>query len=259
MLPDLSFLDALAHAAAAETLPRFRAAVTVDNKHLEGFDPVTEADRAAERAIRALIKAEYPDHGIFGEEYGTEGGDRDLVWVIDPIDGTRAFIAGLPSWGTLIGLYERGRAVMGMMDQPFTGERYLAGPSGSFLRHAGKTVELRTRKGVAIEDAVLMTTSPFLYASDVAAPYRALESRVRLARYGFDCYAFAMLAAGHIDICVESGLKPYDIAGLISPIEQAGGVVSDWQGGRPEQGGNILAAATPELHAAALDILNSGR
>ena len=257
MLPELSFFDALAEAAAAETLPRFRVAVAVDNKYQSGFDPVTEADRAAEQAIRALIKANHPDHGIFGEEFGSEGEDRAFVWVIDPIDGTRAFISGLPTWGTLVGLYRNGRAVMGMMDQPFTGERYIAGPDGSFLRHGGKTLRLSTRKDVSIDAAIMMTTSPFLYRDRTLTAYQALEARVRMARYGSDCYGFAMVAGGHIDICIDAGLKSYDIAGLIAPIEQAGGVVSDWQGGRPEQGGDIIACATPALHAEALAILNS--
>lgn len=255
MLPELAFFDSLAEAAAAQTLPRFRRAIAIDNKLEEGFDPVTEADHAAEKAIRALINTHYPDHGILGEEMGAQGQDREFVWVIDPIDGTRAFISGLPVWGTLVGLYHQGRAIMGMMDQPFTGERYLAGPGGSYLNHRGTISRLTSRKGVGLSGAILMTTSPFLFPEEAVPAYKALESRVRLARYGCDCYAFAMLAAGHVDICIEAGLKPYDIAGLIAPIEQAGGVVSDWTGKRPENGGNIIACASPELHAEALAVL----
>lgn len=256
MLPDLGFFDEIADAAARETLPRFRAAGSIDNKWASGFDPVTEADREAERVIRALITARYPEHGILGEEYGDVGLDRDHVWVIDPIDGTRAFISGLPVWGTLVGLYHHGRAVMSMMDQPFTGERFVAGPDGAFLSHNGERHPLRTRTGRTLAQATLMTTSPFLYAGSTERPYRALENAVQLTRYGCDCYAFAMVAAGHIDLCVDSGLKPYDVGGLIALVEQAGGVFTDWQGGRAEFGGNVIAAATPELHAAALEILN---
>lgn len=256
MLPDLAFFDEIADAAARETLPRFRAAGSIDNKWDTGFDPVTEADREAEHAIRALITERFPDHGILGEEYGDVGLDRDYVWVIDPIDGTRAFISGLPVWGTLVGLYHHGRAIMSMMDQPFTGERFVAGPQGAFLSHGGQRRPMRTRTGRTLAQSTLMTTSPFLYAGAAEAPYRALENAVQLTRYGCDCYAFAMVAAGHIDLCVDSGLKPYDVGGLIALVEQAGGVFTDWQGGRAEFGGNVIAAATPELHAAALEILN---
>lgn len=259
MLPDLDFLDLLADAAAAETLPRFRRDVSIDNKLAGGFDPVTEADRAAERAIAALILAHFPEHGILGEEYGVRGEEGDYLWVIDPIDGTRAFIAGLPVWGTLIGLYRKGRAVMGLMDQPFIGERYMGGPEGSFYsRSGGERRRLSTRKNTDLSRAILMTTSPYLYGHDMPR-FQVLESRVRLARYGCDCYAFAMLAAGHIDICIEPGLQPYDIAGLIAPIESAGGVVTDWDGNRPERGGNIIACGSPELHAEALACLRPVR
>jgi myo-inositol-1(or 4)-monophosphatase len=140
MLPDITVFDAIAEAAAAETLPRFRMPVAIDNKHAAGFDPVTEADRAAEKAIRQIITERFPDHGILGEEHGDVGLDRDYVWVIDPIDGTRAFISGLPVWGTLVGLYHKGKAVMGMMDQPFTGER---SSPGRVRRWSGGTEPLR--------------------------------------------------------------------------------------------------------------------
>ena len=260
MLPDLDFLDELAEASARETLPRFRMGIDVDNKLAGDFDPVTEADRAAERAIRALINARFPDHGILGEEYGAEGTDREFVWVIDPVDGTRAFISGLPVWGTLVGLYQNGRAVMGMMDQPFIGDRYVAGPDGAFSRfRGGDRKAISTRKSVALAAATMMTTSPWLYGEHDFPVFRELEAAAKLSRYGCDCYAFAMLAAGHIDICVESGLQAYDIAGLIAPIEQAGGVVTDWHGGRPEQGGNVIACGSRELHAEALDLLNRQR
>jgi histidinol phosphatase-like enzyme (inositol monophosphatase family) len=255
MLPDRPFFDRLADAAKAETLPRFRTGIGVANKLDAGFDPVTEGDRAAEAAIRALIEEAYPDHGILGEEYGTMGGDRDYVWVIDPIDGTRAFISGLPVWGTLIGLYYKGRAVMGLMDQPFTGERYFAADGVTWYRGPEGERRLATRDCGDLAQATLFTTTPVLFHGDLKAKFEAVESKVRLSRYGCDCYAFALLAAGHIDLVIEAGLKPYDVGGLIPLIEQAGGIVTDWNGGRPEMGGEILAAGSQALHAQALAIL----
>lgn len=256
VLPDLSFFEAVAEAAAAETLPRFRMPVTIDNKEAAGFDPVTEADRAAELAIRALISERFPEHGILGEEHGDVGLDREFVWVIDPIDGTRAFISGLPVWGTLVGLYHDGKAVMGMMDQPFTGERFVAEPGNALVRRNGQLSLMRTRTGVALDQAILMTTSPFIFSDDLASSYRRVEQSVRLARYGCDCYAYAMLASGHVDLVVESDLKPYDVGGLIPLVEQAGGKMTTWNGGSPESGGNIIAAGSPELHAEAMELLN---
>lgn len=256
MLPPLSFLDELADLAAAETLPRFRTGASVVNKHSSGFDPVTEADRAAEAAIREAIEAAWPDHGILGEEHGSTGTDRELVWVIDPIDGTRAFISGLPVWGTLIGLYDNGRAVMGVMDQPFTGERFVAGPEGAFYSRSGSAQSaLRVRDCEALEHATLFTTAPELYVGEAAARFENLRQSVRLTRFGCDCYAFALLAAGHIDIVMESGLQPYDIAALIPIIEQAGGIVTTWDGDRPEGGGDIIACGSRHVHDAARAIL----
>jgi len=256
MLPDIAFFDAIADAAAAETLPRFRMPVAIDNKHASGFDPVTEADRAAERAIRKLITERYPEHGILGEEHGDVGLDRDYVWVIDPIDGTRAFISGLPVWGTLVGLYHKGKAVMGMMDQPFTGERFIARPGQATVKRNGDTSRLSTRKNVSLDQAIMMTTSPSIFSEELEPSYKRVESRVQLARYGCDCYAYAMVASGHIDLVVESDLKPYDVGGLIPLVEQAGGVMTTWSGGRPEMGGTIVASGSAALHEAVLELLN---
>lgn len=256
-LPARGFLVELARVAAAETLPRFRAAGQVVNKLGEGFDPVTEADRAAEAALRALIADRHPDHGIVGEEYGSQGERGRHVWIIDPIDGTRAFISGLPVWGTLVGLTVDGIARSGFMHQPFTDELYLADGGGAVLiRGDDEARTLRTRSGVGLAAATLFTTTPALYQGARRARYDALEAAVRLPRYGCDCYGFAMVAAGHADIAVEPGLAPYDICGLVPLIEQAGGVVTRWDGGRPERGGDVIAAGSAELHAAALDILN---
>ncbi|WP_173932657.1 histidinol-phosphatase [Chelativorans sp. Marseille-P2723] len=253
--PGPEFMRRLAAAAAAQTLPRFRRKSNVATKLADSFDPVTEADREAELAIRSIIRAEFPKHGILGEEFGSEQPDNSHVWVIDPIDGTRAFISGLPLWGTLVGLIVEGRAVSGMMSQPFTGEFYYANSSGAFYEGPGGESRLRVSTVTSLADATLCTTSPYLFATRKRGLYEKVEEAVRLPRYGTDCYAYAMLAAGHVDLVVESALQPYDIVALIPIIEKAGGVITTWEGGRPEEGGDIVAAATPELHAAALTFL----
>ena len=245
----------MAKAAAAETLPRFRSQGAIANKEAAGFDPVTEADRQAELAIRALITAEFPDHGILGEEHGAYNLASRHVWVIDPIDGTRAFISGLPTWGTLVGLAVDGDAVAGMMAQPFTGELFYANGSGAHYEGPGGPRRLETRKIRLIEDATLFTTTPALFRDAARGRYDRFEQTVRLARYGVDCYAFAMLAAGSVDIVADPGLKPYDIVALIPIIEKAGGVITTFEGGPAENGGDIVAAATPDLHEAAMAAL----
>lgn len=257
MSPNRDFFESLANAAAEQTLPRFRRNINIENKLTSGFDPVTEADKSSERAIRALIETEFPDHGILGEEEEPTNLDNEYVWVIDPIDGTRAFITGLPVWGTLIGLYQNGRAIAGMMDQPFTGERYLADNNGAILKmRDGTQTDLKTSNCSDLSRANIFTTSPYLHEGENEARYDALENEVNLARYGCDCYAFAMVALGTADIAIDSDLKPYDIGGLISLVEQAGGIVSTWGGDRPEMGGDIIASANANLHAKALEILN---
>jgi histidinol-phosphatase len=250
------FMRRIAAAAAAETLPRFRAEGTVSNKKAAGFDPVTEADREAEHAIKSLILHEFPDHGVLGEEHGAVNVASRYMWVIDPIDGTRAFISGLPVWGTLVGLTVDGNAVAGLMSQPFTGELFYATGSGSHYEGPGGPRILHTRPTTRLAEATLFTTTPALYKDAKRTLYDRLESSVRLARYGTDCYAFAMVAAGHADIVADPGLHPYDIVALIPIVERAGGVVTTFDGRPAEKGGDILAAATPELHKAAMDILN---
>ncbi|WP_083507833.1 histidinol-phosphatase [Aureimonas frigidaquae] len=254
-MPDRDFLFRLADAAAGQTLPRFRQGGSVDNKLSGAFDPVTEADREAERAIVTLIADAFPDHAILGEEFGRRG-TGPALWVIDPIDGTRAFISGVPVWGTLIGLCVDGRARTGIMSQPFTGERFWTIGDGSFMDGPAGTVPLHVRNVGALADATLMTTDPRMFRGAAGERFEALEAAVRLRRYGLDCYAFAMLAAGHVDLCVETGLQPYDIVALIPIIENAGGVVTTFDGGRAEDGGDVIAAATPALHEAAMRILN---
>lgn len=255
MYPDRAFFNRLADAAKAETLPRFRTGLDVVNKEQKaGFDPVTEGDKAAELAIRALVEEHFPEHGFLGEEHEDVGLDRDLVWVVDPIDGTRAFISGVPVWGTLIGLQEKGRAIMGLMDQPFTGERYFADGKKSWYSGPGGERQLKTRDCASLSDAILFTTSPHIFGEDLER-YMRVQNSVRLFRYGIDCYAYALLAAGHVDIVVENSLKPYDVGALIPIIEQAGGIMTDWEGGRPEKGGRILAAGSKAVHEAAMALL----
>jgi histidinol phosphatase-like enzyme (inositol monophosphatase family) len=253
---EISFMRRLAEEAAAQTLPRFRANGAVTNKLASGFDPVTEADREAERAIRAAIGAEFPGHGIVGEEFGAENTDSRHVWVIDPIDGTRAFISGLPLWGTLVGLLEDRRAVAGMMSQPYTGELFHASGGKGRLEGPGGDRPLSARTTARLEDAILCTTTPALFQGAQREAYDRVEAAARLTRYGTDCYAYAMIAAGQVDLVMEAGLQAYDIVALIPQIEAAGGVVTTWTGERAEKGGDILAAATPRLHEAAMELLN---
>ncbi|WP_117191874.1 histidinol-phosphatase [Rhizobium terrae] len=255
MLPDRDFFHALADAARAETLPRFRTGASVINKLAGGFDPVTEGDQAAETAIRALITDRFPEHGILGEEHENIGLDREHIWVIDPIDGTRAFISGLPVWGTLIGFQSNGRATMGLMDQPFIGERYFADGARSWYSGPDGEQQISVRDCGRLANATLFTTSPHIFTGDDLAKYRSVEEKVRLFRYGCDCYAYVLLASGHVDLVVENNLKPYDVGALIPIIEQAGGIITTWDGGRPEGGGNIVAAGSKAVHAEALALL----
>ena len=252
-----SFFGDLCDEAAAMTLPLFRSKLGVINKLDAGFDPVTEADREAERVIRELIETRYPEHGIIGEEFGRSRPDAALQWIIDPIDGTRAFISGIPVWGTLIGLYENGVPVAGAMDQPFTRERYVSVGGEARLsvdRGAGEILATKSTKN--LKDATLMTTSPHLFSEDWEQAYFKVEEEVKLFRYGCDCYSYCLLAAGQVDLVIESGLNVYDIAALIPIVEAAGGLVTDWQGSDASQGGAILACANQDIHKKALALLN---
>ncbi len=251
------FVARLATLSGRAILPFFRARHTTEDKSGGGvFDPVTEGDRAGEDVMRNLIKRTFPAHGILGEEFGSENADADYVWVLDPIDGTRAFISGIPVWGTLIGLTRKGVPVYGMMNQPFTGERFSG--DGRMARYEGPNGPrtLHTRQVTDLSEATLMTTSPNLFVDGQKDAYQRVESAVRLARYGCDCYAYCMLASGHVDLVIESGLKSYDIVALIPIIEGAGGIVTSWDGGSAAQGGTILAAGNKTLHQAALALLN---
>ena len=248
---------ALADASGKVILKHFRKPIAVDNKAAAGhYDPVTEADRAAERVIRRHLKTLHPDHAILGEEMGHTSGTSPYTWVIDPIDGTRAFITGMPLWGTLIGLNYGPQAEFGMMDQPFTGERIWSAPGATQWRGPdGRSRRVKTAECPRLADARLTTTTPDMFTdSHEQEAFARLKKSTRLTRFGGDCYAYCLLAAGHIDIIVESGLKPYDVVALVAIIERAGGVITTWDGKRPEAGGRILACGDPRLHAAALKI-----
>jgi len=252
-----AFIAELGDAAADVLLPHFRSGLNVDHKPgIHKFDPVTIADREAEAAIRALITKRYPSHGIHGEEEGAHSGTSSLTWVIDPIDGTRSFIAGVPLWGTLIALNDGAGPVVGLMDQPYLRERYLGRPGGSVLISPSGTVPLSTSKTTGLEDALLGTTDPLLFTdSKEVAAFNAVRSRARLTRYGGDCYFYCLVAAGTLDLVIESGLQPYDIQALIPIIENAGGIVTNWTGGDAQNGGQVIAAANRELHKEALALL----
>jgi histidinol phosphatase-like enzyme (inositol monophosphatase family) len=253
--PDYARLEAfaldLAAAAAKAALPHFRLqGLGEDNKlaHLSSFDPVTEADKGAERAIRALINQTFPDHGIIGEEYGEENTHSDFIWVLDPVDGTRAFISGLPLWTTLIGLRYLGRPVLGLIAQPVLKEVFLGSPLGSKLITPNGQKPLKVRNCANLSDAVIGTTDAYLFPGIEGDAYNALRKAVKLARYGCDAYAFAMVAQGTMDIAVETGLKPWDIEAIIPVIENAGGTVTNWRGETvPAEAGQVIAASSREL------------
>jgi histidinol phosphatase-like enzyme (inositol monophosphatase family) len=251
------FVEDLATRSGQAILPFFRSHMVTEDKSRGGmFDPVTEGDRAAESVLRQMIRQQFPAHGILGEEFGSENLDAEYVWVLDPIDGTRAFISGIPVWGTLIGLTRGGVPVYGMMHQPFTGERYTGDGRQTRYTGPGGPRILRTRDHNGLAEATLMTTTPALFKGRARAAYDRVEREVRLARYGCDCYAYCMLASGHVDLVIETGLQAYDIVALIPIIEGAGGVVTSWTGGSAAGGGSVIASANQRLHDAALALLN---
>lgn len=247
-----AFAEELADAARTAILPFFRNAHGVEDKSKgtgigQAFDPVTEADRAAETAMRALIETRFPRDGILGEEFGEKASQDGFTWVLDPIDGTRAFMSGLPLWGVLIALSYEGQPLIGVMDQPYLDERFIGFPGGAELKSRGATTPLKTRACANLQSATLSSTDPYLFEGAEGEAFASLRKSVRLTRFGYDCYAYAMLAAGHLDIVAESGLKPYDIQALIPIIRGAGGDVISWNGGDASQGGRVLAIGDPAL------------
>jgi len=240
-----TFLLELNQAAGAAILPLFRGDHGLTNKlGPDGFDPVTEADKAAERAIRKLIAERHPDHGVIGEEYGEDRPDAEFVWVLDPVDGTRAFIAGLPLWCVLIGLRWQGRPVLGSIGQPFLDEIYIGQAAGSRMVAGGETRPLKVRPCPVLTQAIIATTDPEgCFTGAELGAWTQVRAAARLARMGCDAYAYAMVAAGTMDLVLEAGLKAWDIEAAIPVIEGAGGLVTDWRG-RPvgQHGGQIAIA-----------------
>jgi inositol-phosphate phosphatase / L-galactose 1-phosphate phosphatase / histidinol-phosphatase len=252
----LALANALADAARPIVRGYFRQRITVDDK--SDLTPVTIADREAEAAMRRLIEQQCPTHGILGEEYGALRPEAEFIWVLDPIDGTKSFISGIPLFGTLIGLTHRGRPVLGVIDQPILGERWL-GTAGRATLLNGMPV--RTRACAALGKATLFSTAPeAMFEGADAAGFERLRRAVKLLRTGADCYAYAQLASGFIDLVVESQLKPYDYCALVPVIEGSGGVITDWQGRALDLGsdGKVVACGDPSLAASARQLLAAG-
>lgn len=259
------FLDhvvAVARTAGAVAHGAFRMGVDVDDKAAFGgacgspFDPVTRADREAEAAARRAIATRFPDHGVIGEEYGEDRPEAEFVWVLDPIDGTRAFISGLPLWTTLVGLLREGRPWLGAIHQPCLDELFLGGPEGTvLLKEGAPSRPVRTRACASLGEATLSTTDPFLFQAEEAEGFARLRRACRLARYGCDAYAYAMVADGHMDLVAESGLKPWDWQPIAPVVRGAGGRINGWDGRAPGADGRILCAGDPRLLAPVLSAL----
>src|SRR5476649_1004864 len=251
-----SFVNELAKISGETILPFFRTSLEIENKKPGGgFDPVTAADRAAEAKMRQTIRNAFPEHGILGEEYGAEQTSSEYVWVLDPIDGTKSFISGMLAWGTLIGLTRFGEPVYGMMHQPFTREHFSGDGGAAHYRGPTGNRDLHVRACTSLSDAILYTTSPLLMNKADRANFVRVENAVKLSRYGGDCYAYCLLAAGHIDLIIETELKAHDVVALIPIITGAGGIVTTWEGGPAKAGGRIVAAGDKRVHAAAVEML----
>lgn len=252
----MAVAEAMADVARQAILPHFRHQdLTADNKLDDGFDPVTEADRAAEEAMRSVLHNMRPQDAILGEEFGQKPGTSGLTWVLDPIDGTRGFISGTPTWGVLIAVSDDTGPIYGVVDQPYIGERFRGGFGVAEMAGPHGQRDLKTRTTSALSDAILFTTFPEVGSPEERAGFERVASQVKLTRYGMDCYAYALLAAGQVDLVIEAGLNAYDIQGPIAVIEAAGGVVTNWEGGAAHEGGRVVAAANEALHRQALALL----
>lgn len=253
-----AFACELADVAGAVILPHFRSAVSVDHKPGKGdFDPVTIADRDAETHMRRLITQRYPEHGVFGEEHGYTVGSAGLTWVLDPIDGTRAFISGLPLWGTLIALYNGAQSVIGVADQPYLQERYIGAAPQTQLMSPSLQAAINTRSCSSLSQATLMATGPDIFAGE--QEQRAFESvaqAAKMTRYGGDCYAYCMLASGFVDVIIESGLAPYDIQALVPIVHHAGGRITNWAGGESLDNGQVVAVGCASLLQEVIPLLS---
>ncbi|WP_245410850.1 histidinol-phosphatase [Microvirga flavescens] len=240
-----AFAESLAELATPIALKYFRQRLAVETK--ADSSPVTIADREIELAIRDRIRERFPEHGLFGEEHGFEDAGADKIWVIDPIDGTKSFISGMPTFGTLIAYLEGGTPLVGVVDHPALSERWV-GRAGAQTLHNGQPCRTSGRK--SLPDSILFATTPDIFVGEDNDKFEAASRAAALRRFGGDCYAYALLASGHIDVVIEAQLQPYDYLSLVPVIEGAGGVITDWSGNSLSlnSDGRVAAAATPALH-----------
>lgn len=246
----------LAEAARAATLLHFRSAgLSAETKETDRFDPVTVADRLSEERMRAILARRRPDDGILGEEFGAVAGTSGLTWVLDPIDGTRGYLAGTPTWGVLISVRDAAGPIYGLIDQPYIGERFEGGLGRARMTGPMGARPLRCRPARPLSEAIVLTTFPEVGTPEEGAAFHRVARAARLVRYGMDCYGYALLAAGQVDLVIEAGLQAYDVQAPIAVIEAAGGIVTDWRGGPCADGGRVLAAANPAVHAEAMALL----
>jgi len=253
----IAFAHRLADASGAAIRPYFRQRIEVAHKPgRHPFDPVTEADKGAERAIRAIIERERPEDGILGEEYGERRGTSPWRWVLDPVDGTRGFITGRHEWGSLIALEENEKPVLGIIDQPVLGERFVGVNGHAALHHDGEVTRLKVRECDGLKDAILCGTDPSAYmTAEQQAAFGRVKAAARMTRYAGDCYLFAVLALGFVDVIIEANFQRWDIAALIPLIEGAGGIITSWDGGDCRDGKSILACGDRRVHEAAMKLL----
>lgn len=254
----IGFANRLADAGGAVIRPFFRQRIEVAHKPGQYlFDPVTEADKGAERAIRAIIARDRPEDAILGEEYGEKDGTSGWRWVLDPVDGTRAFITGRHEWGSLIGLEKDGALVLGILDQPVLGERFIGVNGRSTLVTGDVRTPLKVRECADLSEAVLCATDPSSYMDEAQqASFARVKQAVRMTRYHGDCYIFAMLAMGFVDMVIEGPLKRWDIAAIIPLVEGAGGIVTAWDGKPWSDGEKVLACGDRRIHEQAIALLN---
>ena len=248
----------LADAARAATLLHFRSAsLTAETKETTRFDPVTVADRLSETNMRAILARRRPDDGILGEEFGAVAGTSGLTWVLDPIDGTRGYVSGTPTWGVLISVRDASGPLYGLIDQPYIQERFEGGFGLSEVNGPMGRIDLKCRTARPLSDAIVFTTFPEVGTAEEGDAFRRVAQQAKLVRYGMDCYAYALIAAGQIDLVIEAGLQAYDVQAPIAVITAAGGVMTDWQGRPCFEGGQVLAAANSKIHHDAMLLLNA--
>jgi histidinol phosphatase-like enzyme (inositol monophosphatase family) len=248
----------LADVARIATLSYFRSRdLAAETKETERFDPVTAADRLSEERMREVLARRRPEDGILGEEFGMSSGTSGLTWVLDPIDGTRGYLSGTPTWGVLISVRDAAGVIYGIIDQPYIRERFEGGLGRALVTGPMGEAVLAVRSPRALSQAIVFSTFPEVGTHDEGAAFRRVASRAKLVRYGTDCYAYALIAAGQIDLVIEAGLQAYDVQAPIAVIEAAGGIVTDWQGRPALEGGQILAASSRALHAEAMALLNA--